>query len=82
MDESALLIAAACVAVGAYFVHKLMSALSDLQDATKQLQDVAALVQAELAKPRVLESDVAAVTPLILNVVDGLKRSLPVPPPA
>jgi hypothetical protein len=80
--EEAILIVTVCLTVGAYFVHKFMSVLSELQDAVGQLQQVSALVQAELAKPRVLESDVAAVTPLILNVVDGLKRALPVPPPS
>jgi hypothetical protein len=80
--ETAILFLAVWLAVFAYFTHKLMSVLSDLQAAAADLQNVSALVVQEFSKPRILESDVAAVTPLIVNATDSLRRALPVPPPS
>jgi hypothetical protein len=82
MGETAIFLLAVWFTVSLYLVHKTMSVLSDLQAAAADLQNVSALVVQELGKPRILESDVAAVTPLIVNVTDSLRRALPVPPPS
>lgn len=60
--------------------QQLMNELQNLKDAVTLLQTTAALAIQALNRPVVPADEVQAQANAILNIVDGLKQNIPLPP--